>query len=417
MKIGEFARKYDINVTAVRYYIEKALLAPERRNNQYVFDDSCMEDMEKILKYKKLRMSLEEIELLFFLEKTSNYRDETVLQMITELFMEKRRSLEEERESLNGIIEELDKEVQNLSDLKIPEKDTGNKGVPIAFSQYLYCPYCQKPLALEAASIISGQISGGRLYCDCGYEAVIENGIILCAGHMEETPFKVFDNVESIQSVADEYSDNYRMLVDKAYLWMYHRVSFLKDGRNSESRNIMAGPFTSNFILKYYKSFGKDTTIVVVDPSLKRISNLRKYMADRRFQVVYIAGDIDSIPLRENCIDMYIDDFSVTDSLFTYNQSIYSCIAFWLKTGGHAIGVFGDYADAPETLENFKKDHPDFLTAKMKLSTIEKEMSENHMHMKEKKDIGITSGRYRHFPRNVVGEQVTLLGYDAVKAD
>ena len=55
MKIGDFAKKYGLNITTVRYYVERALLTPERKNNQYVFTPSCMEDMEKILKYKSFR--------------------------------------------------------------------------------------------------------------------------------------------------------------------------------------------------------------------------------------------------------------------------------------------------------------------------------------------------------------------------
>ena len=69
MRIGAFAEKYNMNVSAVRYYVERGLLTPQRRNNQYVFDDDCMKDMEKILRYKSFHFSLSEIELLFFLQK------------------------------------------------------------------------------------------------------------------------------------------------------------------------------------------------------------------------------------------------------------------------------------------------------------------------------------------------------------
>ncbi len=33
MKIGEFSRKYNVNTTTVRYYIERALLTPERKKS------------------------------------------------------------------------------------------------------------------------------------------------------------------------------------------------------------------------------------------------------------------------------------------------------------------------------------------------------------------------------------------------
>ena len=96
MKIGDFAKKYGLNITTVRYYVERALLTPERKNNQYVFTPSCMEDMEKILKYKSFRFSLEEIELLFFLEKTTKFRDETVLGIFSRLLKQKQAELEKE---------------------------------------------------------------------------------------------------------------------------------------------------------------------------------------------------------------------------------------------------------------------------------------------------------------------------------
>ena len=90
MKIGDFARKYNLNITTVRYYVERSLLTPERKNNQYIFNESCMDDMDKILKYKYLRFTLEEIELLFFLEKTSKLRDYTILEIFSDLLIRKK---------------------------------------------------------------------------------------------------------------------------------------------------------------------------------------------------------------------------------------------------------------------------------------------------------------------------------------
>ena len=63
MRIGDFAKKYNMNVTAIRYYIENALLTPQRKNNQYIFDQSCIDDMDKVLEYKECGLTLEEIEI------------------------------------------------------------------------------------------------------------------------------------------------------------------------------------------------------------------------------------------------------------------------------------------------------------------------------------------------------------------
>ena len=45
--------------------------------------------MNKILEYKECGLTLEEIELMFFLEKTSKFQDETILQIVQDLFEEK----------------------------------------------------------------------------------------------------------------------------------------------------------------------------------------------------------------------------------------------------------------------------------------------------------------------------------------
>ena len=100
MRIGDFAKKYDMNVTAVRYYIENALLTPQKKNNQYIFDQSCIDDMNKILEYKEFGLTLEEIELMFFLEKTAKFKDETILQIVQDLFEEKIDGFKEEQANI-----------------------------------------------------------------------------------------------------------------------------------------------------------------------------------------------------------------------------------------------------------------------------------------------------------------------------
>ena len=66
MKIGEFANKFGLNVSTVRYYINNGLLIPVKKEEQYEFDKNCEEDMKNILKYKGYHFTIEEIQLLFF---------------------------------------------------------------------------------------------------------------------------------------------------------------------------------------------------------------------------------------------------------------------------------------------------------------------------------------------------------------
>lgn len=410
MKIGEFAEKYGLNISTVRYYMDKALLTPGRRNNQYVFSRACMDDMEKILKYKEFGLSLEEIELLFFLEKTSNFKDDTVLDIMSQLLSGKRDQLTSERDKLSAAIERLDEELEKFSEAKRSDATAASYGFPFSFIPYLYCPDCRRPLSLESADISGGKILSGTLHCQCGYRASIEKGVILCEGAAEDTPFKSFKNMETVTGIIDQFSGCYRMLIARTYLWIYHQILEAK-----EPRNVMTGPFPFNFILRYCRRFSPSVTYVIVDPSLKKISKIQQYLEDCDSQTVFMAGNVSRLPLCRECIDIYIDDFSMTNSIFTYNRSLYSYIAPLIKKGGLAVGIFAGYNETPKSLNNFKADNPDFLPEKMNLGRIKADLEENAMTLTDRKIIGRTTGSEKHFYHNVPGEQITVLGYRAVK--
>lgn len=409
MKIGDFARKYGLNITTVRYYVERALLTPERKNNQYIFNKSCMEDMEKILKYKRLRFSLEEIELLFFLEKTSKFRDDIILEIFSDLLNKKKRELEEDVKEISSIVKCLEDEIKNFSFISCA-KDNSPNGIPFTFIPYLYCPVCQTPLSLESVNISNNKISSGKLLCQCGYESKIENGVILCSGYTESTPFKAFENIESVLSITEDYGNEYISLMDKTYMWMYHQIPEIK-----EPQYIMAGPFTVNFLLRYCEKFSRNTIFIIIDPSLKRIKKLQDYMKDFDLQTVFIAGDLRKIPLKEECVNVYIDDFSSNNSIFTYNKSCYRHIAPLLKKKGVSVGIFLDYKEMPQSRRNFVKDHPDFIPEKMSLAHLKSDIKKSGLDIAETKLIGRTSGKEKQINRQVGNERIPFWGYKAIK--
>ena len=182
-RFSDFAKKYDMNVTAVRYYIENALLTPQRKNNQYIFDQSCIEDMDKILEYKECGLTLEEIELMFFLEKTSKFQDETILQIVQDLFEEKINVFKEEQAKIQKSIELLEGQLKKFSSIQVQKQDEGTDGIPFSFIPYLYCPKCGVPLSMDNTKIQNGHLYEGEMTCGCGYHAVISEGVILCDDH------------------------------------------------------------------------------------------------------------------------------------------------------------------------------------------------------------------------------------------
>ena len=121
------------------------------------------------------------------------------------------------------------------------------------------------------------------------------------------------------------------------------------------------------------------------------------------------------MPIKRGTIDLYIDDYSTVISLFTYNTFSTEYISPLIKNSGEVIGIFTTYLQAPKSLQNFKKDHPNFMPEKMTLSGLKYQWSLENIKMTEEKVIGATTPGELHFPQNAAGETVAVHGYHGKK--
>lgn len=410
MKIGNFARKFNTNISTVRFYVNNGLLSPKREGGQYNFDKECIQEMERILKYKDYYFSLEEIQLLFFLEKASNFRDELVLDVCADIMRKKKIDLINEKDKLEDLIKDLSAEIEELK--VVEPKGDEVTGFPILLIPQLACPKCQSPLDLLSASLSQGSIKEGVLTCQCGYRAEIKDGIILGQDYQEDTPFKAFENVESVMAMKDQFSPQYRRLITKAYLHMFHYLS-----ANIKEKNLfMVGPFTFNFILEYADRFSGTNTFLIFDPSYNRIKKIKQYLtgeADCSF--VFYVGRPENIPLKRGIFDYYVDDYSTVNSLFTYNDYHTEKVAPFLKRQGEVAGIFTTYEKAPQSLKNFKKNHPDFDPTQMVFDRLKAKWANDNIKMVSAKSMGETNTTEKHFPQNQIGEMITVLAYKGKK--
>ncbi len=410
MKIGAFAKKFGLNISTVRFYVNHGLLTPRKIGGQYDFDETAVTDMQKILKYKQFDFTLEEIQLLFFMETTSHYNDDVVLEVCTDLLSSKRDSLLEEQAKIARSIKDLEREIRNLP-ASAPSGGPPS-GVPFAVLPRLYCPDCHIPLQLDSASLSGGSIQKGLLSCGCGYRSTIEDGIIFPPHYAEDTPFKAFDNIDSVMAMKNQFSPLYRKLLAKCYIWMYNQMA----GKLEEPRCFMVGPFTFNFLLGFIERLGKKHLYIVFDPSAKRISKLKKYLSVWNDRIVYMVGDASRLPIQAGTADCFIDDYSTSNSLFTYGGFSTESLAPLIKPGGDILGVFTTYAQAPKSLRNFRKSHPGFPPDKMTLAGLKYQWSLEKIEFVDKKLIGTTTPGEIHFPQNELGEPVEIHGYHARKA-
>lgn len=411
MKIGQFAKKYGINASAVRYYIDKTLITPKKENGQYIFDDMCIEQMDRIMRYKEYKFSLEEIELLSYYESTTNLKDKAVIDEIVQILHNKDDILRDEIKQLEDIRENLKGEISAYR-TKAEDAESGRHlCIPIEALEILYCPVCGSKLALRDADIEAEGISRGMLVCSCGYNAQVASGMIFCLGSSDETPFRAFENIDTVLAITDDFSPVYRNLIEKAHLWMYQQIM----AKAKTFRYALAGPFSHNFMLKHMKSMPDDMVYIITDVSVKKLEKMRKYCSETDRKMIFIAGSADKLPVKKGSIDLYMDDFCGTNYTFTYNKDLFGSIGPLIKAGGMVTGQFIDYSAAPKSLENFRLDHEDFDPGMMKIQRIYSAFAAAGIRIDEKNNCGVTTGGRQHFARHVRGEQVSVISYCGIK--
>ena len=409
MRIGEFAARFDLNISTVRYYVNNSLLIPKRKNGQYFFDKQCVRDMETILRLKNYYFTIDEIQLFMFLEKTSRFKDDVILELCREILEKKKSELIRQRNSIDECITEIDSEIDTLP---VVEPDTGGaKGIPFSFIPNLYCPHCNEPLKLDSASISDGYLNSGELWCGCGYRARIDNGILICEGSLEGTPLKSFENIETVLAMRDQFSPRYRSLIEKTYSYMYNRILKGED----EQRFILTGPLQLNFLLSFIEKLGKNNVYIVVDPSIKKLEKMHTYLNETGCNIVYMAGTMDEIPVRNNSVDIYVDDYCLANCIFTKNEFNAKRIYGLLKRKGIVTGIFGNYAKAPRSLSRFSEFDKDFDPKKMSLNNFKTIWRTAGFNIRELKSAGFTSEREKDYEQDVLGEQLEVLGYYAEK--
>lgn len=411
MKIGAFAKKYNINPSAVRFYAEKALLTPTRENTQYNFDDNCAEQMEKILKYKRYQFTLEEIELLFHYENHSNLKDDRVVNEIISLLMEKKDHIQQEVVLMNAITKDIGDEIDYYKGFKSKSTRARETYVPLSAFNILCCPHCGGNLHLKNAAVEAGGIKRADVICDCGYKIRMEDGMLICPDYTDESPFRLFENIDSVLAATSDFSPAYRGLMEKGHLRIYQQI--LQHCKSC--RNVLVGPLTYNFILGYMNFITNETTVIIVDPSLNKIRKMKEYLSDSGKNILFIAGDISKAPIRNDIVDLYIDDFSFDNCVVTYNMNLFKFITPYIKDGGKIIGHFVDYSKAPKSLKNIKTDHPDFEPELLTLKKTYGSMTDAGLKILERINLGSPEGREKDFTRQVGDEKVSLITYVAEK--
>lgn len=411
MKIGDFAKQFNISTHAVRYYINTGLLVPTSRNNQYVFDADDIVDMEEIIKLKQLHFSIKETHNILSLKRISNFSNTSDANDYIDVLTAKKTELLSEQYAIIKAIESINSEIDSVS--RHVTKKTKKTGVPLSVMQYLYCPYCQKPLNFSDVIIEDQQILEGKLNCNCSYSADIIEGIL----YTKDSCVSPYDYPDLERRGYKDLTPANISLLQKSYKWIISRLNKI-DLANKLVLESHLNAFC--FLYTHFDLLEKNATYILVD-SFPEIVNMYKDKIDSLNpgqNILYMVNCSSKYPLKHGCLDVHLDYFASNEySLFHEDSNLTETIMPYFADNSHIIGTFFFLKRNSQSLNEVRKRFPQTPPDSFQHPPFKKSLQELPLILidEEFNGFAIDTGNHQPFPLFTEGDKLGLYSFDCTK--
>ena len=336
MKIGTFSEKFGLTIDTIRYYIENGLLIPEKLHNQYRFDESCQKDLESILQLKAMRFSITEIKMMVSLIRMTHLLDQGDRDYYLGFFEKKRSELLEEQKELKHALEQVEEML--LSHEPAEKTPPRQPGLPLHALSLFACPQCKTPLVLEQATVESNRITNGVFHCHCGYEARIEDGLVVCPSALSGS-LTQDGQPPSLGEYVQRTDTLFLTHVQRGLEWMVKRA------QPNKMRNLTLLEFGCGFgffMQHILSQLDESNTYIACEIQKEIVARAQQILFNMnpRANVIFMACDLNQLPLRESSMDWIFDPFSSTGIALRSGQWPPPLLEPFLKPAGNWVGCY-----------------------------------------------------------------------------
>ncbi len=302
MKIGEFAKKHQVTVDAVRHYMAEGLLTPLKENTQYVFSEIDNEVMDNILLLKSMNFKLDEMRAYLLFQTMFSANSLSGSGSFAPRFQEK---LEQNRAEIKRL-EEMNRLIEGR--LKGAEEAFSYKrGVALSFIGRLRCPDCHKALEVEKPELLHNEIMSGELLCpDCGRRYFIRRGIV-ADRPLPDAP--VQHTTGEISGMIEDYVRNN----DGSYVLnireLYQKCAEVAGKNCRGAENILISGESSSFLVSaILRSMPREARLFV---HIEQDDSIVKYFQEELFprETLFYSGDIEKAPFQEAMDYIFWQDY------------------------------------------------------------------------------------------------------------
>lgn len=335
VRIGKFAKSNGISIDTIRYYIQLNLIHPFRKGKYFYFGNEQQKQLDKIIHYKELRFSLDEIKILMNTGKLSILETPVKSNYIEKTLKKQMDKLQQEKIKLEDIINNIKYEIDSLN--RSHNQNVEGKGITFNQLEMLYCPVCQKSLSITDGMLKNNSVYSGNLVCDCGVTMKIEDGILLTSENVERKIHPI-DNKDPIISLLKSTSSTFieQMLyyVEEITRYTKHHDLGLKTVLSMKT-----GVGTLALSLLKTSEIG---LLILFDEDLEQLKvakkTINKCFPDKK--VLYIGGCFNMIPIKRESVDLAIDFAASFEASLQTSENLYQYLISFMKSNSMIIGLY-----------------------------------------------------------------------------
>ena len=270
MRIGEFAKKHGITQDTIRYYLDMGLLVTEKKGVQYKFTKADSKDIERIMELKGLDFSLTEIQKILTFQRLSGTNTDVFRNLYLPFLESKRNEIANELIKYNKMNDFLN---FKINEVKAEELRKNQKlGLPMISLNILACPICKSSLKVSDGSIEESMIMDANIQCECGYNAIIEDGVYIDKNAVR-TKMVNGQRMPTKEEFLSTCSHNY---VNFLYKAMATLIEYINKYEKNPEYIMELDNCVGLFLLQYIKDLSPSSTYLLIDYDKERILNLKK---------------------------------------------------------------------------------------------------------------------------------------------
>lgn len=308
MKIGAFAKKYNLNRTTIRFYTDKNLLLPNQEGTYPEYDKQCEKDIEDILRFKEMGFTIDEI-----IKLKAKERFHAGLYGKHSIYLEE--FLRTKIESHSSEIQLLQKKIKMIESYRKQEMARSYElmsGVPLSALNFLCCPKCNSVFSISEAYIVNNNLNRGILSCSCGSNFFVEDGII----HQRDGNLAIKECFRGKREDDIKYLKNEHFALFKRLGNAYDAIY---DMWSHERGILFINADTDILMMESKGLFRKRGVYIFASFDMYCLKNMKEHLSQNQYEGDFLfIHYIDSLPIVKSIPYMVDIGGNIFDQFFNY---------------------------------------------------------------------------------------------------